>query len=63
MGQSSLGVFMNQHESDLHYCNECGSEFVVQEIETVEEVTFCPYCGHELYDLDEDEDDEDSSWN
>jgi len=55
---------MKYEDSDLHYCNECGSEFVIQAIETVEEITFCPYCGHELYDLDEDEDEDDDhrSW-
>jgi len=53
---------MNNDDSDLHYCNDCGSEFVIQEIETEEEVTFCPYCGHELYETDEDEED-DHSWN
>ena len=50
-------------ESGLHYCNECGSEFMIQAIETEEEITFCPYCGSELFDSDEEEDDEDSRWN
>jgi len=53
---------MKLDDPNLHYCNECGSEFVIQAIETVEEITFCPYCGHELYDLDEEEDDDNRSW-
>ncbi len=54
---------MQYDESGLHYCNECGSEFVVQAIETEEEVSFCPYCGNELYDSDEEEEDDHPSWN
>lgn len=55
---------MTYDETDLHYCHECGSEFVIQAIETSEELTYCPYCGSELYDLDEDyeEEDENRSW-
>lgn len=51
---------MAYDESGLHYCNECGSEFIVQEIETEEEVTYCPYCGSELCDLDEEYDEEEN---
>jgi len=57
---------MPYDESGLHYCNECGSEFVIQAIEAEDQVTYCPYCGSDLYDQDkdvDDEDDENHSWN
>lgn len=57
---------MKIDDTDLHHCEECGSEFVIQAIESIGETTFCPYCGHKLYDLDEDEnedeDDDLRSW-
>lgn len=44
---------MNYDETDLHHCEECGSEFIIQEIEAMEELTFCPYCGTQLYGYEE----------
>ena len=44
-----------------HICHECGSEFYVfpayEDVDNDRTVDFCPYCGSELYTLDDDLDD------
>lgn len=42
-------------------CNECDAEFKVKHSldETYYEVNFCPFCGKEIWEEDEDEVDED----
>lgn len=40
-----------------HECHECGAEFYVfstYDEQDADDVSFCPYCGSELYHLDED---------
>jgi DNA-directed RNA polymerase subunit RPC12/RpoP len=47
-------------------CHECGSIFSVEADLAVGDISFCPYCSSELYDLDDDDDlefdDEDSRY-
>ena len=56
---------MNIEES--YECMDCESEFEVIPIgitkNMADEVSFCPYCGRELYELDDEEDDEKDYWN
>jgi uncharacterized paraquat-inducible protein A len=41
-------------------CNECGAMFKIKYNldESYYHVNFCPFCSHELYELDEEEDEE-----
>lgn len=43
--------------SDWHYCENCDTEFKVISDE-LDEVAFCPYCGEEILDEDDEEDNE-----
>ena len=57
---------MNIEES--YECMDCESEFEVIPIgitkNMADEVSFCPYCGRELYELDDDEEDNEKDyWN
>jgi DNA-directed RNA polymerase subunit RPC12/RpoP len=43
---------------ELHYCNNCDAEFsVYSSFETDDLISFCPYCGSEIEDIDEEIDD------
>jgi Zn finger protein HypA/HybF involved in hydrogenase expression len=35
-------------------CESCGAEFIIEPVNTTEEVQFCPFCGSEIEDIDED---------
>ena len=41
--------------SDWHYCENCDTEFKVIS-DALDEVAFCPYCGEEIIDDDNEED-------
>lgn len=46
-------------EKKPHICHECGSEFYVfpayEDAGREDQITsWCPYCGSELYELDDD---------
>ena len=53
---------------DIIICESCTSEFSVAQFGIdEEEVLFCPFCGHSLYEEfdeedDEDEDDDEEEW-
>lgn len=36
-------------------CDGCESEFIVETIHSFEELTYCPFCGEELTETEEDE--------
>jgi len=47
-------------EDEPHICFECDSEFVIHTpFDANQPVSFCPFCGSELEDVDEEFDDED----
>lgn len=43
---------------EAYNCLDCDAEFVVMPTDHLNDdpVVFCPYCGSELYTLDEEED-------
>ena len=56
---------MIEHEKEPHTCYNCDEEFIVHTpTETKSEVAFCPFCGSDIEDFDEDldfgEDEEDT---
>lgn len=55
---------MNVEES--YECMDCGSEFEVTPTgiakNMADEVSFCPYCGRELYELEDDEEDDEKDY-
>lgn len=59
-------MYIEDDEADAYECHECGAEFTVEVLNDVDEVIFCPCCGRELYELDDDEEEDespDNSWN
>jgi DNA-directed RNA polymerase subunit M/transcription elongation factor TFIIS len=43
-------------EDSVYECEECGSTWTIQH-NNYEDVSFCPFCGEELYYDEEDEED------
>ena len=53
----------NEQEENTILCTECDAEFTIHKLDDEEDdVEFCPYCGHALweeYDNDNEGEDED----
>ena len=51
---------MYETPNDVFLCENCDSEFTVVKIDDEEaDVCFCPYCGEQVVDIDEEEFDDD----
>jgi DNA-directed RNA polymerase subunit RPC12/RpoP len=35
-------------------CTFCDAEFIIEEIDVTEKVSFCPYCGYEILNEEND---------
>lgn len=55
---------MIEKEQEAHFCYECEAEFIIHTpYNTDQLISFCPFCGSEIENLNEDfdEDEEDDS--
>lgn len=50
-----------EDDDAVHECHECGAEFTVTILNEIDDVIFCPCCGRELYDVDDEDDGDDNS--